>query len=161
MTQPTALFAEFVENWERYQSNVAHTVAPLTSEQLNLRAAPNLNSLGTIAAHIVAARAYWFHSVMGEGDDAFGKLRELDEQDTYNADEIVRGLQTTWHLMRECFARWTAEDLAAELFPRTWSGKQYMLSRQWVIWHILEHDLHHGGEVSLLLGMNGLQSPDV
>jgi len=26
---------------------------------------------------------------------------------------------------------------------------------------VLEHDLHHGGEVSLLLGMNGLQGPDL
>jgi hypothetical protein len=27
-------------------------------------------------------------------------------------------------------------------------GWGYELSRQWVIWHVIEHDLHHGGELS-------------
>ena len=35
------------------------------------------------------------------------------------------------------------------------------LSRQWVIWHVIEHDLHHGGEVSLMLGTHGLAAPDL
>ena len=26
-------------------------------------------------------------------------------------------------------------------------------TRQWVIWHLIEHDVHHGGEISLTLGM--------
>jgi hypothetical protein len=37
----------------------------------------------------------------------------------------------------------------------------YDVSRSWVIYHVLEHDLHHGGEVSLILGMNKLQAPDI
>lgn len=38
-----------------------------------------------------------------------------------------------------------------------WDGQTYELSRRWVIYRDLEHDLHHGSEVSLILGMNGLQ----
>jgi uncharacterized damage-inducible protein DinB len=30
-----------------------------------------------------------------------------------------------------------------------------------VLWHVLEHDLHHGGELSLALGMHGLPALDV
>ncbi|MBP9501208.1 MAG: hypothetical protein KBF17_03505 [Candidatus Promineofilum sp.] len=40
-------------------------------------------------------------------------------------------------------------------------GRTYVVSRSWVIYHLLEHDLHHGGEVSLIPGMNGLQRPDI
>jgi uncharacterized damage-inducible protein DinB len=25
-------------------------------------------------------------------------------------------------------------------------------TRQWMIWHVLEHEIHHGGELSLALG---------
>jgi uncharacterized damage-inducible protein DinB len=25
-----------------------------------------------------------------------------------------------------------------------------------VVWHVLEHDLHHGGELSLTLGLHGI-----
>ena len=36
-----------------------------------------------------------------------------------------------------------------------------VFTRQWVVWHLIEHDLHHGGEVSLMLGMQGLAAPDI
>jgi hypothetical protein len=30
-----------------------------------------------------------------------------------------------------------------------------------VIWHLIEHDLHHGGELSFSLGMHNLAAPDI
>jgi hypothetical protein len=33
--------------------------------------------------------------------------------------------------------------------------------RGWVVWHVLEHDLHHGGEISQILGTNGLAGLDL
>ena len=56
--------------------------------------------------------------------------------------------------------RWTPED-CARTFPDEWDGQVYEVSRSWVIYHVMEHDLHHGGEVSLILGMNGLRAPDL
>ena len=35
------------------------------------------------------------------------------------------------------------------------------LSRAWVVWHVLEHDLFHGGEISFALGMHGLTGIDI
>ena len=29
-------------------------------------------------------------------------------------------------------------------------------SRQWIIWGVLEHDIHHGSEISTTLGIHGL-----
>ena len=46
-------------------------------------------------------------------------------------------------------------------FPDEADGEVYEVSRSWVIYHVLEHDLHHGGEISLILGMNGLRAPDL
>ena len=40
-------------------------------------------------------------------------------------------------------------------------GEPEMFTRQWVIWHLIEHDLHHGGEAFYTLGMNGLPTPDL
>ena len=56
--------------------------------------------------------------------------------------------------------RWTPAD-CARTFPDEWDGQVYQVSRSWVIYHVMEHDLHHGGEVSLILGMNGLRSLDL
>jgi uncharacterized damage-inducible protein DinB len=29
-----------------------------------------------------------------------------------------------------------------------------------VVWHVMEHDIHHGGEISQILGSNGLSGFD-
>src|SRR5216684_5349436 len=38
-------------------------------------------------------------------------------------------------------------------------GKNYALTRQWITWHVIAHDLHHGGELTLMLGMQGIALP--
>jgi uncharacterized damage-inducible protein DinB len=30
-----------------------------------------------------------------------------------------------------------------------------------VIWHLMEHDLHHGGEISQVLGSHGIPALDL
>ena len=76
------------------------------------------------------------------------------------APEIVDDLQATWKFMKSCLDRWTPEDMA-HVFEGERHGEHYSLSRQWVIWHLIEHDLHHGGEISLTLGIHGLPAPDL
>ena len=31
----------------------------------------------------------------------------------------------------------------------------------WAVWHVIEHEIHHRGEVYLMLGMMGIEAPDV
>ena len=66
-------------------------------------------------------------------------------------DEIVQALDRTW----QCMARWSPADMR-QTFPDDWDGQHVDLSRAWLFWHVMEHDLHHGGELSLILGMHGL-----
>jgi uncharacterized damage-inducible protein DinB len=148
--------------WAEYQDKITQALAPLTPEQLELRAAPNLRSVGDIARHMVGARARWMHGLMGEGGPELADLAGLDRSDTAGrtADELVQGLRATGQLIQESVARWTPEDMAY-LFTGEWGGEPYSLSRAWVIWHLIEHDLHHGGEVSFSLGMHGLAAPDL
>ena len=55
------------KGWDVYQEQLVKAITPLAAEQLALRAAPKLRSIGMIAAHIVGARVRWFHRLMGEG----------------------------------------------------------------------------------------------
>lgn len=150
------------EYWKLYQDHLRDALAPLTPEQLALRAGPAQRTVGEIAAHIIGARAGWFTEFLGED---WGAAKEMSESDADGAPapsgtELIRGLETTWQLMTDALARWTSEDML-KTFPREWRGEQYALSRSWVIWHLLEHDLHHGGELSLSLGIYGLTAPDI
>ncbi len=74
--------------------------------------------------------------------------------------ELAEGFAATWGMVERALSRWTPADLD-EVIEGTWHGESYSFTRQWVIWHVAEHDLHHGGEISLTLGANGLQAPDI
>ncbi len=53
--------------------------------------------------------------------------------------------------------RWTSDDLAVEFSRERRTGTE-TFTRAWVIWHLIEHDLHHGGEISQILGSNGVSA---
>jgi uncharacterized damage-inducible protein DinB len=150
----------FYHLWHEYQGHIREAVAPLTAEQLELRAAPDLRSVGENAAHIIGCRAGWFTHFLGE--EASAEVKATTSWDelgapTRTAAELARGLDLTWQLMADCVARWSPADMQ-QTFPDDWEGKIVHLSRAWVVWHVLEHDLHHGGEISLTLGMHGIQA---
>ena len=156
----------YYSGWENYQRLLTGAIAPLTSEQLDLRAAPNLWSVRMLASHVAAVRAWWFHSCMGEGGpelDALADFDEGEESERRTAPEIVAALEATWSLVDSCLHRWTEADLDAKFQrPRpNAAGEQPWRDRRYLVWHVLEHDLHHGGEVSFSLGMHGIPAIDL
>ena len=162
MSDTNITLAFMTEGWKTYQDKLSEALAPLTNEQLALRAAPNLRSIEELALHIIAVRAGWYHYVLGEGDDTFGAISRWDEPGNppRSASELVQGLATTWQVMQEALARFSPTDLQAT-FEDEDNGEKYMVTRGWVIWHVIEHDLHHGGEIGYSLGMHGIQAPDI
>jgi uncharacterized damage-inducible protein DinB len=41
------------------------------------------------------------------------------------------------------------------------TGRGTTRTFQWVIWHVLEHDMHHGGELAQTLGMHQIPVPEL
>lgn len=164
MTDNTRSLTDFYKGWDAYQQLLVTAVTPLTPEQLALRPAPNMWSAGMLAAHILATRVWWFHMWMGAGSTDLVPLAAWDEEGApaRSASELVTGLESTWQMIQDALASWTPADLEQTFQrPEDQSDKPEHRSRQWIIWHLLEHDLHHGGELSLLLGMHGVPALDL
>jgi uncharacterized damage-inducible protein DinB len=157
MAEDNFTLTTFYKQWKEYQEHIKEAVAPLTTEQLALRAAPGLRSLGENAAHIIGCRAGWFMYTLGEDGPTDLKAWDDKPESDRSAAELVQGLDATWQLMAGCLARWNDADMQ-HMFQDDWEGEIVHLSRAWIVWHVLEHDLHHGGEISLTLGMYGLKS---
>ena len=162
MAEQQTNLSTFYKGWDVYQGHLVRAIEPLTVEQLVLRAAPHLRSIGENAAHIIGTRVGWFHMLMGEGDAAIAPMDDWDQANApaRSAAELVTGLEATWQMIQNALARWTPEDLDYIFRGERW-GEPYELSRQWVTWHVIEHDLHHGGELSFSLGAHGLAAPDL
>lgn len=150
------------ENWRVYDEKLRDCIAPLTDEQLSLQPAARMWPLGQIVQHIIAVRAGWFSGTLQDDDEAMNTYMEWGQRESpeRSAAELVNGLDETWAFIEARLQRWTPDECAAT-FPDEWDGQVYQVSRSWVIYHVMEHDLHHGGEVSLILGMNGLQTLDL
>ncbi len=159
--QQTNIFT-FYKGWDGYQGLLTKAIAPLSAEQLTLRTAPHLRSIGEDSAHIIATRVGWFHGLMGEGDAEVAQMDDWDQPNatTRSAVELVTGLEATWQMIQRALNRWTPADLEY-IFEGTRNGRAYRFSRQWVIWHVIEHDLHHGGEISFTLGMYNIAAIDI
>jgi uncharacterized damage-inducible protein DinB len=162
MTENQELIKTIYQGWHDYQQVLTKVISPLDAEQLKLRAVPRLRSVAEIAAHVIGARARWFHMLMGEGGDEFKALGKWDRRgaEPRRADELICGLEATWIGMHVAIARWTTEE-----WEKTWPGEDdsepEVITRQWVIWHLIEHDLHHGGEISITLGAHGVPALDL
>ncbi len=109
---------------------------------------------------------------------------EADVDPCHPAAELVAGLEKTWQLIEQTLARLTPADLeqafpplseaervrhaqlvdpALQPYAQMWLERERLAgevrparSRQWIIWGVLEHDIHHGSEISTILGVHGL-----
>lgn len=162
MSETSETLAFFAQGWQNYQDQLCKAIAPLSLEQLALRAAPNLRSIDELVRHVIAVRAGWFHYNLEEGDEDFGAFQKWTEPESpsRSASELVSGLEKTWQVIQDVLGRYTLADLQSTVQDE-WEGEIYTLTRGWVIWHVMEHDIHHGGEIAYSLGMHGLTAPDI
>lgn len=162
MTDETQPLDSIYKGWGGFQQTLVEAIEPLADEQLILSVAPHLQSVGQLAAHIAATRVRWFRMALGVDDEVVRPIaewgREIEAPTT--AAGLVDGLRQTWEMVRDALAGWTVENLDDEM-ESVLRGQTYLIKRQWVIWHVLEHDLHHGGELPLTLGAHQLPTPFV
>lgn len=166
MTEQTLPLITFYKGWGTYQQNLVETIAPLSPEQLALPASSHQWTIGMLAQHIVANRVWWFQVWMGKGSRDLAPIAHWDpadpvEQSPLEAAELVAGLEATWGMIAEALARWTPADLERVFSPPSALSEEERdmfgnLTLRWIVWHVLEHEIHHGGELSLALGGYGL-----
>ncbi len=159
------------DGWQGYQTSLVRAIAPLTPDQLNWRPSPRANSIGEIARHISLGRVTWFARMSAPGSAEVISRVSAWEQDadgnrdivesalaiTEHADDLVRWLELTWGMIDSTLTSWHVDDLK-QTYRHIWNGQTYAVSRQWTLWRILTHDVHHGGELSLMLGLQGIEA---
>lgn len=165
MTEQAPSLITFYKGWRIYQRNLLEIIAPLTPEQLALPVSSDW-TVGMVAQHMIANRVWWFQVWMGEGSPELAPIAHWDPADeegqyTLGADELVAGLKSTWNMIDEVLSCWTPADLGHVFSPPAALREDERAffspsTREWIIWHVLEHEIHHGGELSLALGKYGL-----
>ncbi len=161
MVEQQTNLQSFYKGWDAYQALLIKAIEPLSSDQLALRVAPHLRSVGEIVAHIISGRVSNF-LVLGEADAKIALLEKWDTDGAppRSAAELVSGLNATWQMIENALVRWTPSDLD-DMFVDGEGENTAHLSRQSIIWSTIKHDLHHSGEVSLTLGTHNVEALDL
>ena len=154
--------------WRQYNARLVEAIRPLSDEQLRLRASPANDPIWALAAHTAGARVYWLCGVLKEPgaettpftDPLSGAGWEDDPDTPRGASELVGALESSWRIVERCLDRWTASMLDLEL-TRDARGTTQRHSRQAVLMRLVTHDAFHSGEISQLLGANGIGAIDL
>jgi uncharacterized damage-inducible protein DinB len=184
MTTTSPFLTSVYDGWDSHQQALMHAVTPLLPAHLAWRPAPNHSSVNELIAHIAGARLWWFYKMNAPGSAALARQIAPWAGDTFNAGdrnelnrwleanlqweerltttpgEALRWLASSWQMIETTLTTWTVADLT-QSYQQIWEGKRYAVTRQWTIWHVLSHDLHHGGQLAQMLGLQGIDVPEL
>ncbi len=129
MTTTSPLLKIVYEGWDSHQQALVRAVAPLTSEQLAWRLAPNQASVNELIAHTAGARLWWFYKMTAPGSAVLarqiapwagekfnvGDINELNRWMEANLQweetliktlgESLRWLELTWQMIETTVAK--------------------------------------------------------
>ena len=146
--------AELFGHWQSVRRGLIEALDKLSDKQLRFVPCEGLWSLGTVACHIANAEEGWFRYVVTRELDKWPPL----EEERYATIASVKALLDEVHQRTQSYlATLDVADLE-QTIAVPW-GEEFPL--RWVVWHVLEHEIHHRGEIYLMLGLMGMEAPDV
>lgn len=108
-----------------------------------------------MARHIASAEDAWFRCVVtrevGEWPPPFGC-------EDYPSVTSIKALLSKVHARTDAYLSTLDATDPDQVVELPWGGE---VPLRWVIWHVLEHEIHHRGEIFLMLGLLGKEAPDV
>ena len=145
---------DLFQHWTSVRAGLYGAMDQLTDEQLDFVPREGMWSLGTVARHIAHAEEAWFRhwmTGMREGPP------EYTSQD-YPTVESIKALLAEVHARTDAYLETLDVVDLEETFETVWGQKG---SIRWVVWHVLDHEIHHRGEIYLMMGLLGIEAPDV
>jgi len=159
--------AGFYEGWQKANGHLLDRVRALGPAELQFQPAAGVWPIWATIAHLAGMRVYWLCGVLKEPGAATTPFPNADGggwedhlEAPRRADELALAIETSWRIVAACLDRWTPAMLD-QTFRREINGTVQWHTRQSVIMRLITHDAYHGGEISLMLGMQGLEPIDL
>ncbi|NUM45196.1 MAG: DinB family protein [Anaerolineales bacterium] len=151
MTTATQLFA----HWQQVRRVLIETANKFTEADLSFAPFEGAWTVGQILCHIADAEEGWFQYVIHR------QYEKWPDQFTPANYLTLAAIQQGWaevHTRTEAYLDTLPLEDLDQIILTPW-GSNFSLN--WIIWHVIEHEIHHRGELSLILGMLGREGLDV
>lgn len=139
---------EMFSHWEQVRRSLLVMIDRFSQEELAFKPFESAWSVGQIMLHIADCEDNWLHGVVRQEITPWVFYKYAD----YPTKELIKEMLDRAHQRTISFLGNLEEpDLQREYTISR--GDTFSLG--WIIWHVLEHEIHHRGELSLALGMLG------
>jgi uncharacterized damage-inducible protein DinB len=146
--------SQFFSHWDQVHSDTLSVIGQFKEEELDHIPFEGGWSVKQIALHIAHAEEGWFRCIVEKVHEAWPP--------PYGADDFPTG-QSIQYLLAD-----SHEKTMAYLGTQTLNDLEKVVesrcgdfSLRFIIWHVIEHEIHHRGELSLVLGTLGRGGLDV
>ncbi len=132
-----------------------------SDEDLDETLVPGFMSPGGLLLHIAEAEHWWLRVVLADQ----GEEGQLPAESLFpfhvdeNGDAVAGERPLTEYLgvlddtrawTRDFLVGLTAEDLTRDFPFSSKEGESYVFSVEWVLYHLVEHEAHHRGQLALI-----------
>lgn len=149
--EPSQIF----RHWIQVRYDLLETMEKFSEQELAYTPFKGSWPVGQILLHIADCEDNWLHGVV---------RGEIKPWVFYNFSDFPTKAAIGEKLNRARFRTIAFLDDLDELDLNTRypiPGSESNASLYWILWHVLEHEIHHRGELSLILGMLGREGLDV
>lgn len=146
--------ARVVQFWRQIRKGLIDTIEKLTDQDLDYVAFDGGYSVRQIILHI-AQEEY--------GEIQYGITRKIDAfpppypEDLYPTIGSIEALLASVHAETHSYLESLADEELEKDIEAQWGGTYPLID---MIWHVMEHEIHHRGELSLILGLLGHEGLD-
>jgi len=146
---------EFFSHWNQVRTDLIATIELFTDEELAIAPFAKSWPIGQIMLHIADAEDGWLRYVVTQEITEWPNEYTLENfPDKASIIQVLGEIHTrTLQFLHSL----SLTDLH-QIIQTPWEAEFHLL---WVLWHIIEHEIHHRGELSLILGYWGRAGLDV
>jgi uncharacterized damage-inducible protein DinB len=144
---------ELLNHWKDVRGGLVAALDKLSDAQLDFTPREGLWSLRETVVHIAGTEEGWLRCYTAN------RWHESPPQAAdYPTIESLKALLAREHAATEAQFASNADAALEQVCTLPWGAQVTM---EWAVWHVIEHEIHHRGEVYLMLGLMGIEAPDV
>lgn len=146
--------SDFASEWKNESAATQKVMDALTDASLSQEVAPGYRALGQLAWHVVTSQ---FEMMERTGLQLIPPPGEFEELAPTSANAIAEAYRHTSQAILEAVeSGWTDESLleSVDMYGESWSNGLTLSV-------LIKHEIHHRGQLMVLLRQAGVQVPDI
>jgi uncharacterized damage-inducible protein DinB len=144
---------DLFSHWGDVRNGLIAAIDKITDTQLDFRPREGLWSLREIIVHIAGTEDGWLRCFTRNSWH-----EHPPQASDFPTIDTLKSLLAKEHAATDAQFAGDADGALGQLCTLPWGAQVTM---GWAVWHVLEHEIHHRGEVYLILGLLGIEAPDV